>query len=219
MNAPKPASVEDAPDKDGPAKTSIDVPVAEETTPVADKSAAQNGASTETDAAAAPAVDAVDGDDKIVTEKPAAVNGSAKDVQMTGAIDGAPPQDGAPATATDANDMAVKPPAPAVQAPAVQAPVDEKPQEETAPAVEKPQKTETDKKRKADVLEADDAVPEGGPVGGAEQPPKRKPGRPPSKSNGDANGDEGLGHKLVKKAKKVLPVGKTERKTRSQGPA
>ncbi|EEY20168.1 predicted protein [Verticillium alfalfae VaMs.102] len=57
---------------------------------------------------------------------------------------------------------------------------------------------------------------------------KRKPGRPPKAvtANGTENGNghgedkEGLGEKLAKKVKKVLPTpGKTARKTRSQGPA
>ncbi|KAF3346647.1 Peroxisomal targeting signal receptor [Verticillium dahliae VDG2] len=81
-------------------------------------------------------------------------------------------------------------------------------------------------KRKADELEpeGDGAAPTNGDA------KKRKPGRPPkaAAANGTENGNghghgedkEGLGEKLAKKVKKVLPApGKTARKTRSQGPA
>lgn len=222
VNAPKPVSVEDAPDKDAPSVTTgIETakPISDATKPPAadEPAVAQNGAAA-VDEKPGSNTQAADGDDKLVTDKPAAVNGSgeAKDVQMTGAIDG-------PATTNDTKEPAVPAPAPATieedkaAAPAIAS--EEKPQE----------KTTTDKKRKADKLDAnDDPVPttaaDGLETAAPEEPPKKKKvGRPPSKpngnANGDANGDEGLGHKLAKKVKQVLPAGRTERKTRSQGPA
>ncbi|KAH7350194.1 hypothetical protein B0T11DRAFT_138754 [Plectosphaerella cucumerina] len=221
-HAPKPVSVEDAPDKDGPSVTTgVDAakPLPEATKPpaAAEPAAAQNGTATAGEVPNS-TTEAVDGDDKLVTDKPAAVNGSgtAKDVQMTGAIDAVP-------TTDDTKEPGV----PASAVPVGAGEREAAPQ--AIPANQKPQEVvKTDKKRKADELEVhDDAAPaatDGVETADPEDAPKRKKvGRPPSKSNGeangDANGDEGLGHKIAKKVKQALPAGKTERKTRSQGPA
>lgn len=159
---------------------------------------------------------AITTDDKVI-DKSDGVNGvdANKDVQMTGALKG--PSDTAVDAAPSVEDAS---PAPAGAGEREAAP-------QAIPADEKPEaKKEGDLKRKADALDADDPAPGGVPPAAASTDAaapaeKRKPGRPPGKASGDANGEkDSLGEKVVKKAKKILPTaGKTERKTRSQGPA
>ncbi|KAL2758946.1 hypothetical protein ACRALDRAFT_1075302 [Sodiomyces alcalophilus JCM 7366] len=142
-----------------------------------------------------PGVD--DAVDELVVDKPSAANGDAaptepsKDVKMTGAL-------------LD-TDIAQPTAAPATEA---------KPSDENGEAETQPSQA-GEEKRKADELEesanGDDE---------ASAKKRRKAGRP-AKTNGATNGGEkeSVGHKVAKKVQKVLPpVGKTERKTRSQGP-
>ena len=217
--APKPVSVEDVKDAEAPLATTG----AGEVKPVPAVSSASDAtgaASAEKPSdVAAPGKEAdaaITADDKVI-DKSDGVNGVAtnKDVQMTGALKD--PSDAAADTAPSVEDA---PSAPAGAGEREAAP-------QAIPADEKPEvKTQGDRKRKADALDADDPAPGGVPPAAAstdEAAPaeKRKPGRPPGKASGNANGEkEGLGEKVVKKAKKILPTaGKTERKTRSQGPA
>lgn len=144
--------------------------------------------------------------EKPITDQPSAANGEAaapaepsKDVQMTGALAVDGEETAVPSTHADADADAAKP-------------GDKNGQAETQPS------ESGDGKRKADALEES---PDGDDASARK---KRKAGRP-SKANGATNGGdkekekESVGHKVAKKVQKVLPpVGKTERKTRSQGP-
>ncbi|KAM0330188.1 hypothetical protein ACHAQA_004362 [Verticillium albo-atrum] len=226
--APKPATVEDASDKGTPIATTG----TENSTAIPGLSSTASAAPVPAAAAAPePVKDAAEPADKtdvtadeLVQDKPIGANGvtsPSKDTEMTGALkEGDATKAAAPAA----------PIAPVTEE--ASAPLTEKPtgsgEREAAPQAkptnERAEVPAEDKKRKADELEpeVDGVAPANGDA------KKRKPGRPPkAEANGNSNGHgaegkekESLGEKLVKKAKKVLPVaGKTERKTRSQGPA
>ncbi|CCF35310.1 hypothetical protein CH063_07123 [Colletotrichum higginsianum] len=241
--APKPASIEEVPDKDGPvATTGVEEPksiLAEQSaaTSVPSASAAEPekksieepkpipaekpAVTSTTDASSAPAAEPVKKsveepipqepakeptveDEPVkepITEKPEAVNGAAtKDVEMTGALN-----DAEPAGAGE---------------------------REAAPQSIASEAKAGDKRKADDLAETNGAngtngveeAPEDKP---AEKKAKRGPGRP---SNGAAKQSpkkdspnkekESFGHKVARNVKKVMPaVGRTERKTRSQGPA
>ncbi|TDZ67651.1 hypothetical protein CTRI78_v002885 [Colletotrichum trifolii] len=151
-----------------------------------------------------------------VIEKPEPVNGApSRDVQMTGALNEAEPSGSGE---REAAPQAIPPEAKASE-----------------PETNEPEITEVkvDSKRKADELEtngtngaAKEAHDEDKPV--EKRAKTGRPGRPPGRpaTNGAAKETtssnkekESLGQKVAKNVKKVLPpVGKTARKTRSQGP-
>ncbi|OHE98185.1 hypothetical protein CORC01_06553 [Colletotrichum orchidophilum] len=212
-DAPKPASVEEVPDKDGPVATAG---TKESKAIRAGKPAEQPAASSAL--AAEPVKESVEEpiaqepvkasaaeEDMIkepITEKPEGVNGAAtKDVEMTGALNDAEP--------TGAGER------------------------EAAPQAIPPE-AKTGNKRKADELAETngtngtngangvEAALEEKPV---EKKVKRGPGRPPSNGalkqakESPKKEKESFGHKVASKVKKVLhSPGRTERKTRSQGP-
>ncbi|KAM0279448.1 hypothetical protein ACHAQH_004609 [Verticillium albo-atrum] len=220
--APKAATVEDASDKGTPVATTATEPSkpipglssTASAAPVTAETTAADGAKDAAEPADKTDVTA----DELVQDKPIGANGvksPGKDTEMTGALKDT---DAAPAAA---------PAAPVVEEPAAAAVADKATgsgEREAAPQADPANdrvEPVADKKRKADELEPE--VDSAAPANGDSK--KRKPGRPPKAvANGNGNGHgeekEGLGEKLVKKAKKVLPTaGKTERKTRSQGPA
>ncbi|KAK1962537.1 hypothetical protein LY78DRAFT_235177 [Colletotrichum sublineola] len=207
VDAPKPASVEEVPDQDGPvATTGVQEPkVIPAQQPAATSAPTDEPvkASVEAPIAQEPAKAPVVEDEPIkepITDKAEAVNGDAtKDVEMTGALNDAEPAAGEGEAALQAT----------------------------------PSESKVGDKRKAnDLAETNGANGANGANGingageteekPAEKKAKRGPGRPPS--NGAAKESpkkekESLGHKVARNVKKVIhPVGRTARKTRSQGP-
>ncbi|KAK2038236.1 hypothetical protein LZ31DRAFT_130937 [Colletotrichum somersetense] len=210
VDAPKPASVEEVPDQDGPVATA-GVPESKPT-PVEQPAASAAPvdepvkASVEAPVAQEPAEAPVAEDESIkepIIDKAEAVNGDAtKDVEMTGALNDAEPAGGAG-------------------------------EREAAPQAVPSEAKVGDKRKAEDAVETNGANGANGANGihgagetsdekPAEKKAKRGPGRPPS--NGAAKESpkkekESLGHKVVRNVKKVVhPVGRTARKTRSQGP-
>ncbi|KAF9871404.1 hypothetical protein CkaCkLH20_11051 [Colletotrichum karsti] len=210
-HAPKPASVEEVPDKDGPiATTGVEEPKAVPSEQPAATAApvTTNAPTTDTvkesveePIAQKPVKEPVVEEEPVkepVIEKPDAVNGApTKDVEMTGALNEAEPSGAG--------------------------------EREAAPQAIPPE-AKTGNKRKADDLDAangtngtaeEKAEPEEKPI--EKKIKTGKPGRPPTngaKKDAPKKEKESLGHKVARNVKKVLPpVGKTARKTRSQGPA
>ncbi|KXH56582.1 hypothetical protein CSAL01_03416 [Colletotrichum salicis] len=210
-DAPKPASVEEIPDKDGPVATTG----TEEPKVIPAEQSAENPAATSAPVAEpvkesveepipqqilkAPAIEEEAVKEPII-EKTEVANGAAtKDVEMTGALNDAEP--------TGAGEREAAPQA--------------KPSNKRK-ADELTEINGTNGTNGTNGVEAVEAAPEEKP---AEKKAKRGPGRPPS--NGAAKQvkespkkeKESFGHKVASKVKKVLhSPGQTQRKTRSQGP-
>ncbi|KAK1984572.1 hypothetical protein LZ30DRAFT_427024 [Colletotrichum cereale] len=207
VGAPKPASIEEVPDQDGPvATTGVQEPKAIPAESPATTSAPTDEpvkASVEAPIAQEPAKAPVVEDEPIkdpITEKAQAVNGDVtKDVEMTGALNDADPAGAGKG--------------------------------EVAPQAI-PSEPKVGDKRKADDVVETNGINGANGINGVgetvEEKPagkkaKRGPGRPPS--NGAAKESpkkekESFGHKIARNVKKVIhPVGRTARKTRSQGPA
>ncbi|OHW96195.1 hypothetical protein CSPAE12_05079 [Colletotrichum incanum] len=217
VDAPKPASVEEVPDQDGPVATtgvqeSKAIPA--EQPPVTFAPAAEPvKESVEEPIAQEPAKAPVVEDEPIkepITEKVEAVNGAAtKDVEMTGALN-----DAEPAGAGE---------------------------REAAPQAIPSEAKVGDKRKADDLVETNGANGTNGVEEAVEEKPaekkaKRGPGRPPSngaakespkkdgvkeslKKDSPGKEKESFGHKVARNVKKVIhPVGRTARKTRSQGP-
>ncbi|GKT63245.1 hypothetical protein ColTof4_05168 [Colletotrichum tofieldiae] len=207
-DAPKPASVEEVPDQDGPAVTTgvqeskaipaeqpavTSAPAAEPVKESVEEPIAQESAK-------APVVE----DETIkepITEKVEAVNGATtKDVEMTGALNDAEPAGTG--------------------------------EREAAPQAIPSEAKAGDKRKADDVFETNGANGTNGVEEAVEEKPaekkaKRGPGRPPSngaakespKKDSPSKEKESFGHKVARNVKKVIhPVGRTARKTRSQGP-
>ncbi|GJC83109.1 hypothetical protein ColLi_05947 [Colletotrichum liriopes] len=203
-----PASVEEVPDQDGPAVTTgvqeskaipaeqpavTSAPAAEPVKESVEEPIAQESAK-------APVVE----DEPIkepITEKVEAVNGATtKDVEMTGALNDAEPAGTG--------------------------------EREAAPQAMPSEAKAGDKRKADDVVETNGANGTNGVEEAVEEKPaekkaKRGPGRPPSngaakespKKNSPSKEKESFGHKVARNVKKVIhPVGRTARKTRSQGP-
>ncbi|WYZ42626.1 hypothetical protein EsH8_VI_000325 [Colletotrichum jinshuiense] len=218
-DAPKPASVEEVPDQDGPvATTGVDeskaVPTEQSAVTTAPASEPVKE-SVEEPIAQEPVKAPVVEEEPIkepIIEKPEAVNGtSTKDVEMTGALNDA--------EATGAGEP------------------------ETA-SLAIPSEGKTGAKRKADELNetngangangaeeetvedkpAEKKVKTGKPgrpaTNGAAKPPSKKDSVKESPNKETPRKEkESLGHKVARNVKKVIsPVGRTARKTRSQGP-
>ncbi|GKT40370.1 uncharacterized protein ColSpa_00551 [Colletotrichum spaethianum] len=208
VDAPKPASIEEVPDQDGPvAMTGVQEPKAipaEQSAGTSASYAEPVKASVEEPIAQEPAKAPVVDDEPVkepITEKAEAVNGAAtKDVEMTGALN-----DAEPAGAGE---------------------------REAAPQAVLSEAKVGDKRKADDLVETNGANGTNGVEEAAEEKPaekkaKRGPGRPPSngaakespKKDLPSKEKESFGHKVARNVKKVIhPVGRTARKTRSQGP-
>ncbi|KAK1585623.1 uncharacterized protein LY79DRAFT_518284 [Colletotrichum navitas] len=208
VDAPKPASVEEVPDQDGPTSTGVQEPNATPVEQPAVTSAPTDEpvkASVEAPIAQESAKAPVAEDEPIkepIIDKTEAVNGDAtKGVEMTGALNDAEP---AGAGEDEAATQAI-PPEPKVG--------DKRKADDPV---------ETNGVNGANGTNGTNGVGETLKEKPAEKKAKRGPGRPPS--NGAAKESpkkekESLGHKVARNVKKVVhPVGRTARKTRSQGP-